>query len=145
MRVRDAMDEDRPIRRRVRSKLNPMMIEEIIHRIGDGPSDPINILIATSSFREDAPWVYELALDVYRSVKSGDRVMAGDSLRKFIEIIETLRKGPFAEELGIDKRYIQMLFHEILPRIEKFIYRDINNNRDTLSRRPTIISTEQNS
>ena len=36
------------------------------------PGDPVSILIAASLVREDAPWLYELAMEVYRAVKSGD-------------------------------------------------------------------------
>ena len=47
-----------------------MMFEEIMHLSGTG--DPVAILMAASVVREDFPWLYELAMEVYKAVKSGN-------------------------------------------------------------------------
>jgi hypothetical protein len=61
-----------PVRRRRMRRLHPMMIDELLHMSGY-PGDPVGILMAASIVRDDVPWLYELAMEVYRAVKSGDR------------------------------------------------------------------------
>lgn len=41
--------------------MHPMMLRELDHLFADGPDDPIGILVLASVFRDDAPWLYELA------------------------------------------------------------------------------------
>jgi hypothetical protein len=60
-----------PLRRRRTRRIHPMMIEEILHMSGD-PSDPVGILVVASLIRDDLPWLYELAMEVYRAAKDGD-------------------------------------------------------------------------
>lgn len=60
-----------PFRRRKMRRFHPMMFEDLMHMSGDS-TDPVGILMAASVVREDAPWLYELAMEVYRAVKSGD-------------------------------------------------------------------------
>ncbi len=58
-------------RGRRRRRLHPMMFEEMMH-LFKGPGDPVTVLMAASMIRDDAPWLYELAMEVYRAAKSGD-------------------------------------------------------------------------
>jgi len=109
MRVRDAMDDEPQLRRRRNVKISPMMVMDMTRHIGDGPHDPINLLVIGSLLRDDMPWVYELALEAYRAIKSGKIDDAKKSHRKFVEVLEMLRRGPFLEAFGGDRRYIQML------------------------------------
>ncbi len=53
-----------PFRRRRMRRFHPMMFEEIMH-MSEDPSDPVAILLAASMIRDDAPWIYELAMEVY--------------------------------------------------------------------------------
>lgn len=112
MRVRDAMDDDPFSRRRRRPRLHPMMVPELMHRVADGPRDPIQILIVASLFRDDAPWIYELALDAHRAVRSGTREEGHKSMRRFLDAFEMLQRGPFSEELGIDRMALKMIRSE---------------------------------
>jgi hypothetical protein len=80
-------EEGDPIRRRSMRRLHPIMIEDLMHFSGSA-GDPVGILMAASMVREDAPWLYELAMEVYKAVKSGDRdVIEAEMarLRKFLE------------------------------------------------------------
>jgi len=58
------------LRGRKRRRFHPMMFEDMMH-MSEEPGDPVAILMAASLMRDDAPWLYELALEVYRAVKSG--------------------------------------------------------------------------
>src|SRR6185503_11157486 len=56
--------------RRRKRRFHPMMFEEILH-IGKEPNEPLlGFLMMISWFRDDYPWLYEVGLDTYRSLKS---------------------------------------------------------------------------
>lgn len=86
-----------------------MMLMDIAHHMGDGPRDPINLLIFASFLREDMPWVYELGLEAYRAIKSGKVKEARVAHRKFIDVIEAIRHTPFIEESGMDRKLMHMI------------------------------------
>jgi hypothetical protein len=114
MRVRDVVDDDLPFRKRRRPRFHPMMIHEMMHKSSDGPNDPLNLLIAGSFLKDDAPWIYELALEAYRALRSGSRGDGQDAIRRFIEAIDTLQRGSFSEEFGIDRMALKIISFEML-------------------------------
>ncbi|WP_173976561.1 hypothetical protein [Magnetospirillum sp. LM-5] len=90
--------------------------------ISQGRRDPVFILMAASAFRDAAPWVYEIALEAYRAMKSGKGASPSRAYHKFLACIDMLAESPFGEELGIDRKVIyvtrdalreyQMRFHD---------------------------------
>lgn len=122
IRFREVVDDDSQWRRRRKSKLHPMMLLEamhdVVHRVSDGSRDPIRLLIFASFLRDEVPWIYELALDAYRSIKSGKFDEARLAHRKLVEAVEMLQRGPFLEDLGVDRRTIHMVLREGLSVID---------------------------
>jgi len=121
LRMRDAMDDDPIIRKRRRLRFHPMMMHEFMHRIAERPGDPVQMLFAGSLLRDEAPWIYELALEAYHAVRSGSRESGQIAVKRFVNAIEILQRGPFAEELGVDRMSLKMLqstLSEILELVE---------------------------
>lgn len=113
VRFRDMMDEEPSVRRYPRSKIRSVMIDEIIHKFMSDKTDPVAILIATSVFKDEFPWIYELGSELYRSMSSqrGSRVrLAQENLIKGIEVV---RRGPFMEGPGVDRRAMHFLLTEL--------------------------------
>ena len=79
---------------------------------GGGPRDPVQILFVASLQRDNVPWIYELALEAYRLVRSGRREEGQKAIRRFIDAFEILWRGPFAEEFGIDRMALKMIRSE---------------------------------
>lgn len=113
VRVREAIDDEPQFRRRRRIHRHPGMMFEIAHRLSDGPSDPMIILIAGSILRDDAPWMYELALDAYRSFKSGRVSSNPKAVQKFFVALDLLQRAPLAEEWGLDRMTLKILRSEL--------------------------------
>ena len=107
--------DDAPFRRRRVRRFHPMMIDELMHRAGS-PGDPVAILMAASLVRDDAPWLYELAMEVYRAIKSGDPAIVQKEIKRMAELSEVFLHGPFAEEFGIRDKEMYMLLREF-PRM----------------------------
>jgi hypothetical protein len=98
-RVAERLAEGDPIRRRRVRRFHPMMFEELTH-ISGNPSDPVGILMAASIVRDDAPWLYELAMEVYRAARSGDPAVIELEMARLRQFSEFAMRGPLFEELG---------------------------------------------
>jgi len=111
-RFRDSASEQRPYRKR--SKFHPMMVHELGHMLSERPGDPVNLLIAASTFRDDVPWLYELGMDAFRQATTKNSDSAKSAIKRFVRALELARHGPFgAEELGIDSKMHHMLLREM--------------------------------
>jgi hypothetical protein len=95
-------------------RFHPMMIEELLHMSGES-GDPVSILLAASFIRDDAPWLYELAMEVYRAVRSKDTIAIRREMKRLQRFSDTVMHGPFMEELGVDKD--SFFFYREFPRI----------------------------
>lgn len=127
MRVRDVMDDDVTIRARKRSRFHPMMIHEMMRHVSKGPHDPIQILVFASFLRQDAPWLYELALEAYREIKSGNKEKAQKSMRRFQETLKLTQRSPFFEELGFDWKLFKMIDFEFMGMFEFMDFSDFED------------------
>jgi TIR domain len=121
MRLRDTMDDDPMLRRKFRRRMHPGMMMELTHFIGARRSDPIHLLISASLFKDELPWLYELALETYRSFRSGNIDEAKRALDQYRKAVEALREGPFLDMLGMDSKMAHMTLRdtlEFIPLIE---------------------------
>jgi hypothetical protein len=75
-RFRDSVETASP-RRRKRNRLPPGLISEMSHQMGIGPGDPVRVLMLTSLLRDDLPWLYELAVDMFRASGEGKQPRHG--------------------------------------------------------------------
>jgi hypothetical protein len=104
-------------RRRRMRRLHPMMFEEMMH-MSPETDDPVTILMAASVIRDDAPWLYELAMEVYRAVKSGEPEAIRNELDRLQRFAEFGMHMPPMEELDDrESHFIFMEFPRVLQRI----------------------------
>jgi hypothetical protein len=87
-----------PFRRRKFRRFHPMMIEDMMRMTGDS-SDPVGILMAASFIKEDVPWLYELAMEVYRAAKSGNPEKIEEEMERLHRFSEFTMRGPLMDEL----------------------------------------------
>jgi hypothetical protein len=117
-------DPDEPSRRRRLRRFHPMMFDEIMHMSGE-PGDPVSILMAASMVRDDMPWLYELAMEVYRAVKAEDVQAIEREMKRLRRFSETMMRGPFMEELGFGGRESHMLAREFPRMLEHMLMRTL--------------------
>ena len=81
-----------------RRRFHPAMFEEIFYhpamRDGDNPALPL--LIAFSMFRDDFPWLYEMASQFSRAVERGNPHVIERAYHSLMHTIEMLDHGPCA-------------------------------------------------
>jgi len=124
-----------PLRRRRMHRFHPMMLEELMHS-PDGLDDPISILMAASLFRDDMPWLYELSMEVYRAVKTGnieDIMFELGRLRRFTDL---MHRGPLGEFLWSKEHH--MVAMEFPRMLERFLRSALDMKETRIKGRPKI-------
>lgn len=114
-------------RRRVRH-FHPMMFEEMLHMSGDS-RDPVSILMAASMIRDEVPWLYELALEAYRAVKSEDPVAIQREMERLHRFSEFTMHGPFMEEFGLEGKDSYMFCREFPRMLERTLSRMLSEKK----------------
>lgn len=92
--------------------MHPKMFMEFRHMLGDRPDDPIMILLFSSMFRDELPWLYELGMDAYRAVKNR-QPDAHSTITRFRKATKNFLRGPFMEEFMVDPMMFDITFHEL--------------------------------
>jgi hypothetical protein len=113
-----------------------MMFEELMHMSGE-PTDPVGILMAASLVRDEAPWLYELATEVYKTVKAGDRVGIERELARLERFVEVILHGPFMEEFGFPSKEAHIFFMEFPRMLQRFLARHLEEEKPHPRRRVT--------
>ena len=118
---------DVPSIRRKRRRFHPMMFERMIFDLGD-EGNPIGLLVMAGFVRDDVPWFYELALETYRTVRSGT-LRDAESLMLTLERSEKmLMRAPIMEEI-IDSPGMDMMMHEFPHMLRHVLQRTIDRKR----------------
>ena len=110
------------------------MLEEMMH-MTEEPGDPVGILMAASIFRDDAPWLYELAMEIYRAVKSGDQAAIETEMARLQRFSEITMGGPFMEEFGFGDKETSYMFFREFPRMLQHMLRRMLEEKKPHSRR----------
>ena len=121
--------------------MHPMMFEELMHVSGE-PGDPVAILMAASLVRDEMPWLYELAMEVYRAAKSGDVASIKLEMKRLRRFSETMMRGPFMEEFGFGGKESHMIAIEFPRMLEHTLIRVLESKTPVVRRRAVIKRTD---
>jgi hypothetical protein len=112
-----------------------MTIGELTHMSGD-PGDPVAILMAATFVRDDAPWLYEPAMEVYRAVQSGHAEAIEREMARRRRFSEFTMRGPFMEEFGFGGKESDIFFMEFPRMLEHILMRTLEEKKPHQTRRP---------
>ncbi|MBK9948605.1 MAG: hypothetical protein IPP12_15660 [Nitrospira sp.] len=124
-----------PFRRRRMRRFHPMILEELMHMSGE-PGDPVAILMVASLVRDDMPWLYELAMEVYRAVKAGDVECIEREMQRLHRFSEMIMRGPFMEEFGFVGKESHMFAMEFPRILEHSLRRSLELKMEHPRRKP---------
>lgn len=113
-----------PFRHRRLRRFHPMMFEDLMHLSGE-PGDPVAILMVASLVRDDVPWLYELAMEVYRAVKGGNVDAIQREMRRLRRFSDVIMRGPFMEEFGYGDKDSLMFAMEFPRMLEHTVMRTL--------------------
>lgn len=103
----------RPPRSRRPVNIHPMMLREMAMATGAEPGDPLLLLMFASLVRDEVPWLYELALEANRAVRSGDQREVEQAIERFRRAsIYLVERAPL-EESGVDPGWVHYMLQEL--------------------------------
>lgn len=124
--VEGKLREMRPEARRCTRRFHPMMLEEILHgslREEMRGDDSVAWLMFASLFREDVPWLYEAAMEVYRALRSRDKGKMEDARKHFQKVTRILRHGHpmIFEMMGVEREEMFMALRHLPRAVDHFL------------------------
>jgi len=81
------------------------------------------------------PWLYELALEAYRAIRSGEKEEGQKSLQRFRDALELMQRGPFFEEFGLDRMSLKMMRSDFMEMFEFTDFDDFDDPASTGGRK----------
>ena len=113
-----------------------MMLEEIMGMaMADDRGDPGGILLLAGLLRDEAPWLYEFLMEIYRAVRSGNQKIAESEISRLRRFSELAMRGPLGEELGFRNKEGFILFMEVPRMVDRLVRRAF---RELESEKPTV-------
>jgi hypothetical protein len=110
-RLQNQLTESFGPRIRRRGRFHPMMIMDAMHSLEESEDRALGWLMAISSFRDDAPWLYEIGHDVYDAVKTSDPEKISAAIGRFERSLSSIRRSPMAREM-MGHPEMDMIVHE---------------------------------
>jgi hypothetical protein len=124
-RVSSELGTDPRVRRMRRDgRFHPMMLEELTHHpMFRGLPDltGVPVLIMFSMLRDDYPWLYELGLQLYRAIESGNAKAIQRERKIIASTIEMVLHGGFAEMVGGRYEDSMMMLNHIVRSMDRLI------------------------
>jgi hypothetical protein len=94
-------------------RFSPELLMDFAEYLSRGREDPAAILVISSIFRNDLPWLYESGMEVYRAVKSGNYRKVTIAFHDFEKLASLTMRGPFVDSSAISRINIEHM-HDIL-------------------------------
>lgn len=116
-------------------RIPPVMVFDMARMTMIESGEPVGILLAISFLRDEAPWLYELGMEIYRKAISSSIKATREALLRFQRVAELTIHGPFAEELGMFSKESSMLMREMPMLIERLTEEYLETRRPSSSRK----------
>lgn len=103
-------------------RIHPMMFEEIAHMVSDESDDPVSLLMFGGLLRDDFPWLYEIIMEVYREIRSGDTKAARKAVERLHRLTRVIGRGPFLDEMIGPSKEAHMIARELPMMLDHMIH-----------------------
>lgn len=97
-------------------RIHPAMLEDFFMLTSTDEADhaALGPLILTSLFRDDVPWLYAMAVEIYRASLGDDHDVLRRAHLSFMRAVESLERGPFLHKMmGGSPRDGRLLISEL--------------------------------
>lgn len=95
-----------------RRRFHPMMFMEMMERFSDEEDRATSWLMLISAMRDDAPWLYEMGVEVYHAARTGDQKKLASAIVNFERSLKMLRHGRMMEPF-MENKEMHMIVHEL--------------------------------
>ena len=110
-------------RRRKLRHFHPMAFEEMMHMMPGGPEDPTSILMVTSLFRDEVPWLEVLGREAYDAMHSRSRPRKERAMSALRRAIEYMVHTPMGREIFSESEEEYMMFRETMRHLDHILER----------------------
>ena len=132
LRIEDMLTEITGFRQdRKKRRFHPMMIEDMMHMGEMGRDEPLMIVVFASLVRDDAPWLYEIAMEAYRAIISGTQKSA-EQIRKSIKMLRDfpMHSPTFEKLMMTGSKESHMLMMEGPHTLERMVMKCLENRKN---------------
>lgn len=104
-------------------RFHPEALFEIEMMMGKSRPDGTALLVICGLLKDDFPWIHDLAVETYRTLRSGSASEKQNILKKFLDVSRMTFRGPLMDMLGgnreafIYARELPMILEEHVHRI----------------------------
>ncbi len=98
-----------------RRRFHPMMFMDMMERFPAEEDRATSWLMLISAMRDDAPWLYEIGVEVYRAARTGDQKRLASAIADFERSLKMLRHGRMMDPF-MESKEMHMIIHE-LPQV----------------------------
>ena len=106
-------------------RFHPMMFEELLFHPALAKSQhgaAAAWLLFLSVFKDDVPWVYEIGLELYRALRSGDQNAIAQARQEFSAVLEAATHGPFFHEMmRPEDEEVYFMIRHLPEMVDRFI------------------------
>lgn len=127
-----------PSRQRTRRRIHPGIMEEFMQMGKISESPYLGILMYLGLYRDDFPWIYDIAYQMFQAYECEDVAKAEKLAETLVRSAEMMRQNPMFEEYYDSKEHF-IFIHE-LPRI---LDRLVTSTRKSRRRRVRLKTAEQ--
>jgi hypothetical protein len=100
-----------------RRRFHPMMFMEMMERFSTEEDRATGWLMFISAFRDEAPWLYEIGIELYQAARSGDQRKIAVAVANFERSLSMLRRSRMFGHF-MDSKETHILVHE-LPEVAR--------------------------
>lgn len=120
-------------------RYGPKILEEIFHRAGkglDGDGQGTRLLILLSFIRDDAPWLHEIGMQIYRAMSQGDNEQVASLHKQIHMTTELMFMSPVGRDFYRDDEEVYMMLRYIPEFIDRIVfeYLELSPRRRRLSK-----------
>jgi hypothetical protein len=126
--VRELPDRVRSASRKPQTKIlrrfHPKMLEEMLFRSSASPersTRPAVLLVLLAFVKDDAPWVYELGMEIYRAMLADDRSTVTTAHRQLRITMDVMMHGPWGLDFFRDDEEGYMMARYVPEIIERTV------------------------
>jgi len=122
--IENAVAQEGPRSRNRRFRhLHPRMLDEMSHTMSEDGDPSVSLLIFAGLLRDDFPWLYEILIEAYREIRSGDQKSAQRSIERLRQVLKRLGREPFMEAFVGSSKESHILMMEVPMMLDHFLHR----------------------
>ncbi|HDY89786.1 MAG TPA: toll/interleukin-1 receptor domain-containing protein [bacterium] len=123
LRIENMLDDNRGVdRRRTKRRFHPRLFKKMMHCDEMGRGEPLEILVFASLVHDDAPWLYEIAMEAFRALTSGTQRAVKHVMQSINELRDLPMRSHMFQEL-VDCEEMHMLIMEGPKMLDRMVTR----------------------